>query len=235
MLASIEKQGYELLAASDFASTQIFSNSEGFGVFAGYWNNLTFDPYMKDGGRYRRRRYGQFILNNASNRLEFLGNAPFFQAEKYNTLNGGVYRQFECLTSEFQQSDLLHEFIRYFASRQPLSKISTSWLVNVHQIRVECSKGVAGMATPEGVHQDGHRFVAQILIDRRNVEGGESILYSSLENEVARITLKNSLDAIFVDDEKLWHNVTPVVTSPSQMHGYRDMLLLDFNISESAK
>ncbi|MCD6047734.1 MAG: hypothetical protein K0S08_1381 [Gammaproteobacteria bacterium] len=229
MASNIEIQGYEFLTEDDFIPQKSFVQHPLWQQFVDSWKILPIDPYMLDNGKYRRRRFGQFKLDTRTNNVVWVGNNAFFQAKEYNSLNGGIARQFEPLMEDIRNSEILAQLIRHFANKLPLVNQATKWLVNIHQIRIECNSNVAGKATPEGIHQDGHQYVAQILITRKNIAGGESILYSSPEQELTKKTLENPLDTIFVNDKKVWHAVTPIIPAIDKEAGFRDMLLLDYN------
>ena len=58
-----------------------------------YWDELPPDAYLKDGGRYRRRRHSCFVLDGE--RLTQAPHRAHWQPLEYNALHGGMQRLFE--------------------------------------------------------------------------------------------------------------------------------------------
>ena len=82
------------------------------------------------------------------------------------------------------------------------------------------------LASPEGIHQDGFRRVAIVGINRENITGGELLVYRDKESkEIVEIALENGEIAI-LDDEKLWHNATPIQSIDKDKPGYMDVFIL---------
>lgn len=66
---------------------------------------------------------------------------------------------------------VLHTLIRFFAERVPGDLDPATTGVGVHQIRITATRDAKGLPAPEGVHEDGHHYVAQVLMRRTDVQG----------------------------------------------------------------
>lgn len=197
--------------------------------FQSFWNSLPTDPFMADGGLYRERRFGVFHYIPGSG-LTFKGNEKFFQSKDVNTLNGGVDRSFECIESEFASDPVLMALLYRDINQLPLNLRFEKLKVYIHQIRILSCLSMKGRPTPEGIHQDGHLFVAQHLVNRTNVSGGMSQIYDLNKYPLFEKILMRPLDTLLVNDPFVFHSVTPI-TSFNGI-GSRDMLLVDFNFLE---
>jgi hypothetical protein len=192
--------------------------------------DLPVDAYLADGGSYRLRRFGRFSYDTETGNLLTLADRPFFQAMHFNRMNGGIQRQLAPLAAVTRQNRVLHQLVRFHANalRRGCPDIAR-WKVYIHQIRITASKGQRGKPAPEGMHQDGHYFVAQVLIARENVTGAESRIVSSDNQLIARTTLMEPLDTLLVNDRVVFHGVTDLDSQAGDKPAYRDMLLIDFN------
>lgn len=99
--------------------------------------------------------------------------------------------------------------------------------VDVHQVRQMVYPGGCSSNSPEGIHRDGADcIVSAFVFDRRNIDGGDTIIYDENKSQIFKTTLKPGL-GMFQEDRKLYHHVTDIVSKPP-MVGYRDILGLDF-------
>ena len=105
-----------------------------------------------------------------------------------------------------------------------------SFDVSLHQVRQTTYPGIESHNSPEGIHQDGADFiVSAFVLNRSNIEGGESIIYDKNKQQIDQFTLQNK-EGIFQNDKKLWHYVTPI-RSKYDYVGYRDIVGLDIIIN----
>jgi hypothetical protein len=195
--------------------------------------NLTLDKYMNDGGKYRLRRFGKFELNRNLNKLMSVNDTSFYQSKSVNSLNGGSLRTFDALEAETIENPLLKQIIFFHLNRIDSRLLPGLINIYVHQIRILANATDKGLPTPEGIHRDGHDFVAQVLINRNNISGGMSRLYDSNQGLVLEKTLKAPFDTVLINDQKMYHEVTPLWASTIDQNSYRDMLLIDFNFSKT--
>jgi len=199
-----------------------------FHNFKKLWNNLSQDNYMADGGKYRYRRYSVIIcLDNFE--LVFLPPEPHFQKIIYNNLNGDVYRYYE----PFEESGLRSNFLKsaIITSCKIFNQIrgkKLNWRVECHQFRITPLPNEQGFPTPEGKHRDGREFVLIMLIDRKNIRGGVTRIYNNDNLLIKKLTMKRSQECIFLDDNNVLHEVSPIRYLKKGQIGYRDVIVLTF-------
>ena len=66
-----------------------------------YKRQLCLDGYLKDGGRYRKRRHACFIAE--AGQLQQVPHRMHWQPVEYNALHGGMQRWFEPILPETVQ------------------------------------------------------------------------------------------------------------------------------------
>ncbi|RLU87532.1 hypothetical protein CTZ27_23200 [Streptomyces griseocarneus] len=192
-------------------------------AFRASWDDLPPDTHLDADRPYRFRRYGSFRVHGR--RLERLPHAAFFQH--------GTGRLFAPLTGSVAEGAVLRALVLALRERLPGpgEGIDTC---GVHQIRVTATADTEGHPAPEGVHRDGHAYVAQVLIHRQDVRGAESRLHAPGDGVadgarvLHRTTLSAPLETIILDDRRVLHDVSPLRPAPGAARGSRDMLLVDF-------
>lgn len=218
------------LDRADYRPLGLSPDQSGWQALRQSYDDLPQDAYMPRGAAYRRRRFGRYRYRGATDAVEPAAQMPFYQSPAYNPLNGGIYRHFEPLAPEIQCHPTLLQLIRFHARLCRAADPETQdWQVYVHQIRIVGSPRRLSSPTPEGMHQDGHRYIAQILVARENVSGAETLIYDSTLTLMKRTTLTLPLDTLFINDRSAWHEVTPLRALAAVGQAYRDMLLIDFN------
>ncbi|MDT0482735.1 MULTISPECIES: 2OG-Fe dioxygenase family protein [Streptomyces] len=197
--------------------------------FAEHWDDLTVDTYMRDGGTYRYRRYGHFRLDAAVTELTALPHRPYRQESDINPLNGGIERHFDPLTDEFLADPLTRSVVLALGEIFSAVEGNTDWDVKLHPFRIVTSSAETGRPAPQGRHRDGSAFVTSLLVNRTNVAGGESSLYSPAGKQLLTATLTEPGDQLLVDDRAVLHDVTPVRPVDAALPAYRDVLIVDFD------
>ncbi|MEU7133449.1 2OG-Fe dioxygenase family protein [Streptomyces sp. NPDC046261] len=193
--------------------------------FTASWDDLPPDAYLGTDTPYRFRRYSSFRLHG--DRLERLPHAAFFQDKAVNKVNGGVDRLFAPLSDAVAGGPALRAVVRTLQGRLPGPSAGID-TCGVHQIRVTATADSEGRPAPEGVHQDGHAYVAQVLIRRQDVQGAESCLYDLQGQPVHRALLTDPWETIVLDDRRVLHDVSAIRPAAGARSGIRDMLLVDF-------
>jgi hypothetical protein len=227
---ALATDGYTRLAWRDFDADLpqgLFEDE--LAKFRASYADLRKDPYMRDGGDYRYRRFARFEIDSFAMRIKGLPHEPFFQSSSVNTLNGGIARHFEPFREDVVPNGALHRMIRVMFSELPNRYCYRRWKVYAHQIRIVASASGAGKPTPEGIHQDGHHYVGMVLMRKQNVRGGLSRIYSSALLPVEEHMLQVPADALLVDDRRVFHDVTTIEAIDPSKPAMRDMLLIDFN------
>ncbi|WP_101925634.1 MULTISPECIES: 2OG-Fe dioxygenase family protein [Luteimonas] len=187
------------------------------------WDDLPEDGYLKDGGRYRRRRHSCFVHDGAT--LEQVPHRAHWQSEDYNALHGGMHRWFEPVLPAVVASPawtaLLTGLGAVFAQVQPRAP----WHVEAHQFRIDTTDGI-GRPTPEGAHRDGVDFVAVLLVARQGIKGGETRVFDADGPNGQRFTLTRPWSLLLLDDARVIHESTPI--QPIDASGHRDTLVLTY-------
>ena len=219
---ALRTRGHAVLAASAVAALTGVTPAE-FDALLPSWNDLPADGYLKDGGRYRRRRHACFIAEGAV--LRRVPHRMHWQSLDYNALHGGMQRWFEpieqAVAAEPAWSKLLLALAGVFAQRQPVPR----WHVEAHQFRIDTTDGL-GRSTPEGAHRDGVDFVAVLLVARRGIKGGETRVFDADGPGGQRFTLTEPWSLLLLDDARVIHESTPI--QPLDDVGYRDTLVLTY-------
>lgn len=196
--------------------------------FSDSWNNMPLDEYMADGGRYRRRRYAVLSAQSATSKIQLEPHQPHYQSLDYNTLNGGVAREFEPILPETVQSHSMQSILKFcqmvFSELMP----STPWHIECHQFRIEANQNAHGKPTPEGVHRDGVEFVLVMMIKRENITSGTTTMHDLELKTLDSFTLTEALDVAIVNDHRCMHGVTPIVPIDPTQPAYRDVLVVTF-------
>ena len=196
-------------------------------AFAASWDDLGPDTYMADGGRYRYRRHATYSVG-APDDIRLAPHRPHFQARDYNALNGGIDRWFEPVVPAIANGSVLRAILALAARVFTRAEPAPRWDVEVHQFRIVAEAGHEGRPTPEGVHRDGVDFVLVLLVRRENIASGRTDLYDGERRPVASFTLTEPLSAVFLDDRRLAHGVTPVTPLDASRPSYRDVLVVTF-------
>lgn len=222
LVSAVADAGFAHAAATQIQAF-VGSDNEDWHAFAASWNDLGEDRYMADGGRYRRRRHSCLCL--AEGELTLLPPRPHYQSRDHNILNGGIERWFEPVSQQVLDGLVFHRLIALAAAIFPLRE--SSHLIEVHQFRIEARTDRPGLPTPEGMHRDGVDFVLVMLVARENVrEGVTQLLVDDFAG--TSFILSDPMEAVFLDDRRCEHEVTPIVALDPSMAAHRDVLVVTF-------
>jgi len=227
--SAIAGEGFAFLSAAATRPLLLASGPlSDWDAFRASWNDLALDTYMADGGRYRRRRHAVFAIDEDG--MSRQPHQPHYQSLDYNTLNGGIARWFEPVTTGDGPTlrTILGFCHRLFGSLAPASM---AWHVEVHQFRIEARNGEAGQPTPEGMHRDGVDYVLVLLVSRRNIASGTTSIHGREGERLGEFTLTQPLDAALLDDSRVSHGVTAVHPIDPTRPAYRDVLVVTFAAS----
>lgn len=187
------------------------------------WDDLPPDAYLKDGGRYRRRRHSCFVQAGAV--LTQVPHRAHWQSEDYNALHGGMHRWFEPMTATPLQTPAWSRLVTGLGDAFGQVRDSGNWHVEAHQFRIDTTDGI-GRPTPEGAHRDGVDFVAVLLVGRSGIKGGETRVFEAEGPAGQRFTLTEPWAALLLDDHRVIHESTPI--QPVGEAGHRDTLVLTY-------
>ena len=87
---------------------------------------------------------------------------------------------------------------------------------------------IDALVVDEGVHRDGVDYVLVLLIQRHNIASGTTTIHAPDGRELGSFTLAAPFDAALVDDERVYHGVTPVEPIDPHQPAYRDVLVVTF-------
>jgi hypothetical protein len=188
------------------------------------------DRHLKDGAKFRLRRYGRYYWSPADDALAPLPHEPYFQPEDENPYVGGVARDFAPLPPDTASNPVLHARVRstFACLPVPEDKQGRTWEVRIHQIRIVATSEEPGLPAPEGIHQDGTDFLTLHLVRRHNIAGGESTIYDLERRPIEQYTMRETLDSLILEDPRVMHGVTPVHSADGRTVGTRDLLGVDF-------
>jgi hypothetical protein len=190
-----------------------------------HWPALPPDPHLRDGGRYRRRRHGCFVVNDDGTRLS--PHRAHWQPVDYNALHGGFQRWFEPLPEALVQNPAWARLLQGLASVADRLRGPRTWYVEAHPFRIDTEGGI-GRPTPEGAHRDGVDLVVVLIVDRHNVKGGETRVFDAIGPQGVRFTLSQPWSALLLDDARVIHETTPIQPLDPALPAWRDTLVLTF-------
>jgi len=188
------------------------------------WDDLPADAYLRDGGRYRRRRHASYVVD-AAGKLQAAPHRAHWQPVEYNALHGGIERWFEPVSPEVEAQPAWSRLLLAFARTCTALKGARSWYVEAHQFRIDTTDGI-GRPTPEGAHRDGVDLVVVILVERSAIKGGETRVFEAHGPAGLRFTLEEPWSALVLDDQRVIHESTPI--QPLEAQGHRDTLVLTY-------
>jgi hypothetical protein len=220
--AVLRDRGFAVLAPAGVAALAGVALAE-LELLAASWDDLRPDAYLKDGGRYRKRRHSCFVADAAG--LRQVPHRMHWQSLDYNALHGGMQRWFDpvdpAVVARPAWSKLLLALARVCSACRPEPR----WSIEAHQFRIDTADGV-GRPTPEGAHRDGVDFVAVVLVARNGIKGGETRVFQADGPDGQRFTLAEQWSLLLLDDAKVIHESTPI--QPLDGYGHRDTLVLTY-------
>jgi hypothetical protein len=222
--AQLASAAYAVLdAASVRSTTRVDAGTES--AWAAFWHDLPPDLHLKDGGRYRRRRHGCFVVEG--DRVEPVPHRAHWQPVEYNALHGGIQRWFEPLPPALVSDPAWARLLAGFARIADALRGPSRWYVEAHPFRIDCTDGI-GRPTPEGAHRDGVDLVVVMLVARQGVKGGETRVFDARGPQGQRFTLTEPWSALLLDDERVVHESTPIQPLDPALPAFRDTLVLTY-------
>ncbi len=218
---SLVRDGYAVLP-------RLFADDD-WQEFAASWEALPVDRHLNAIGYRRRRRFSKLeaMLTHDGSVAQAPVQSQLFLQDTDRNAFSGISRILEPCGTATLHSALFRGLLRLALAT--VSEPGRTWLVNVHQMRITCDIGHEALATPEGLHNDGHRYILMVLVGRHGFVGGTSHLLEAADEhqEPARIEFQQPGEAILLDDTRMLHEVTPL--RAVKTHAYRDMLLIDLH------
>ncbi len=223
--ASLRERGFAVLAPKCLGRL-LGWQGEGVPLAAltRHWQDLPIDEHLRDGGRYRRRRHGSFLLEAGV--LSQVPHRAHWQPLEYNALHGGMQRWFEPLSAELVGENIWEKLL--MALSELASKMLDhwgTWYIEAHSFRIDTAGGI-GRPTPEGAHRDGVDMVAVILVGSTGIKGGETRVFDATSPNGQRFTMSEPGTTLLIDDARTIHETTPIQPLSGQHPGSRDTLVL---------
>ena len=222
IISVLKKNGFCVINAANVAQWMNCSTQELKNLSLD-WDNMPHDKYLKDGGRYRRRRHSSFVFED--NKLSKVPHRAHWQSLDYNALHGGMERLFEPVTDTTIGKSAWTKILNTLAltANQLRHPVNNKWCIETHQFRIDTTDGI-GRPTPEGAHRDGVHFVAVFMVCRKDIKGGETRVFDAYGPHGERFTLTEPWSLLLLDDTRMIHESTPI--QPLNAYGYRDTLVV---------
>jgi hypothetical protein len=220
--AALRERGFAVLAPADVAGLAGVALAD-LQALAPSWDRLHPDEYLRDGGRYRRRRHACFVAEAGA--LVRVPHRMHWQSEDYNALHGGMERWFEPVEPSVAADPAWTRLLLGLADACTRQRPEPRWFVEAHQFRIDTTDGL-GRPTPEGAHRDGVDFVAVLLVGRHGIKGGETRVFQADGPDGQRFTLDQPWSLLLLDDARVIHESTPI--QPLDGAGHRDTLVLTY-------
>lgn len=230
----VEQQKYAITQRDSFQLSKL--GQEALASLQRCWDSLEYDPFYgeKEPTCYRSRRYTEFDFSPSTRELRPRPHVPYVQSPEMNPYAGGKARHFGDLSLDTAENPLFQDLVSYDFSLFPLEKefIDRLWICQVHIMRIVVGVGKTTSITPEGIHSDGYPFAGLHLINKVNVQGGETTIYQYDETPLATTTFNQPLDSLWLQDRYLKHSVTDIASVGGSL-GYRDILAISFSLPDS--
>jgi len=222
--AALQTQGFALLGAAD-VQRWLGTTAAGLQALQVAWDDLSADAYLKDGGRYRRRRHSCFVVDGDV--VQQVPHRAHWQPLEYNALHGGMERWFEPMQADVLSQPLWPHLLARVGDAVSVLRGAQPWFVEAHTFRIDTTDGI-GRPTPEGAHRDGVDLVAVFMVGREQIKGGESRVFAADGPAGQRFTLRQPWSLLLLDDARVIHESTPIQPLEAGGFGWRDTLVLTY-------
>ena len=222
MAHALQQQGFALMDAAGVAQW-LQADPADFEALTAPWDRLVPDAYLKDGGRYRKRRHSCFVVDGPQVRQ--VPHRAHWQPLEYNALHGGMQRWFEPMEPQQVAQPLWQRLLQRLGEAASNLRGARPWFVEAHPFRIDTTDGI-GRPTPEGAHRDGVDLVAVVLVGRHAIKGGESRVFEADGPAGQRFTLREPWSLLLLDDARVIHESTPIQPLDPEGFGWRDTLVV---------
>lgn len=154
--------------------------------------------------------------------------------KELNAEEGGRVRLFDTLSREFLEHPITENLLRCVFNAWSFEKDSSEQLyqVQLSAIRYEPTFENPAFPSPVEAHQDMVDGVIVVLNKTENLIGGTSRLYNLDKEPLVELDLAVG-DMLFVKDDAIMHQVSPILLMPGERwhpkeRVYRDVLLIRF-------
>jgi hypothetical protein len=217
--SALRQQGFAMLPAQDVAQLAGCALADLHALRAS-WAHLKPDAYLKDGGKYRKRRHASYVVTGQG--VQAMPHRAHWQPVEYNALHGGMQRWFEPI-EVVTHTAAWTSLLQWMGSLADQLRGPQAWYTEAHQFRID-TEGSIGRLTPECVHRDGVDLVAVFLVAREGVKGGETRVFEADGPRGQRFTLTEPWSVLLLDDARVVHETTPI--QPIADNAFRDTLVV---------
>ncbi len=151
LISSLQQQGFAVLSPASVCALAGVVQTD-LDALSSSWNGLPPDQYLKDGGRYRRRRHASLVVDGQS--VSLMPHRAHWQPLSYNALHGGMQRWFDPVAPQVLDNAAWRGLLRWLAQVASEVQGTQPWFAEAHQFRIDTTDGI-GRPTPEGAHRDG--------------------------------------------------------------------------------
>jgi hypothetical protein len=185
----------------------------------------------------RSRRYAKLTVDVRDNYEYSIADTQSTVFEQNVEDSRSVKRVFEPIVGFHLCQPWLLEFVtqitalsvlnhNYCKGDKPIKSVD----VHLHQVRQTSYLNMDSHNSPEGIHRDGADYiVSALVVNRHNVEGGESIIYNKQTEPVYK-TILDTKEGLYQEDIEQLHYVTPISTHNEGI-GFRDIVGLDIMLN----
>lgn len=219
---TLARQGFALLGARS-VQEWLDVSAQDLAALQPSWDDLPSDQFLKDGGRYRKRRHSCFVVDGET--VQQAPHRAHWQPVHYNALHGGMQRLFEPVEPALAQALAWQRLLQRTAQAASQLRGQQAWFVEAHQFRIDTIDGI-GRPTPEGAHRDGVDLVAVFMVGRHHIKGGESRVFEASGPNGQRFTLTEPWSVLLIDDSRVIHESTPIQPQDDSGPAWRDTLVL---------
>jgi hypothetical protein len=220
--AALRERGHAVIDAASLHQ-QLGAPAHALDAWWPYWDRLAPDAHLRDGGHYRQRRHGGFVVDGSQ--VHAAPHRAHWQPLEYNALHGGTLRWFEPLEPALAAEPLWPVLLRWLAARASALSGVQPWFVEAHPFRIDTAGGI-GRPTPEGAHRDGVDLVAVLLVRRAGFKGGETRVFDADGPVGLRFTMTEPWTTLLLDDARVIHESTPIQPLSAATAGHRDTLVV---------
>ena len=140
LAVTLAGQGHAVLAPAGLCEWVPATPAELGGLRAS-WDDLPADAYLRDGGRYRRRRHASYVID--AGEVRAAPQRAHWQPLEYNALHGGLERWFEPIRPDVAQRPVWPRLLGAFARLCSELNGEQPWFVEAHQFRIDTTDGLS--------------------------------------------------------------------------------------------
>jgi hypothetical protein len=170
-------------------------------------------------GEFRLRRYSVIDFCGVP-----VGESTFTQSSDYNKYQGDVLREFEAIEDSVVNSKCFKKMLGLFRYAGEITMED----IEVHQMRVTVPKSMSvAELSPEGPHQDGYDAVGIFSINRRNLYGGELLVFDDKDAHPFWTMVLKPGEVVVFNDREVWHDGNSITRDVEGIdENYMDVFVL---------